>query len=44
MLADERRRLITERLRQAGSVSVAALEEEFGISPMTARREISRGF
>ena len=40
MLADERRRLIAERLRQAGSVSVATLEEEFGISPMTARRDL----
>src|SRR5438128_1566159 len=40
MLADERRRLIAERLRQDGSVSVATLEEEFGISPMTARRDL----
>src|SRR5437763_17153967 len=40
MLADERRRLIAERLRQAGSDSVASLEDEFGISPMTARRDL----
>lgn len=40
MLPDERRRLIAERLRQHGSVSVAALETEFGISPMTARRDL----
>src|SRR4051794_1908059 len=40
MLPDERRRLIAERLRQDGSVSVATLEEEFGISPMTARRDL----
>jgi DeoR/GlpR family transcriptional regulator of sugar metabolism len=40
VLADERRRLIADRLRQAGSVSVATLEEEFGISPMTARRDL----
>src|SRR4051795_8194646 len=40
MLPDERRRLIADRLRQHGSVSVATLEEEFGISPMTARRDL----
>jgi DeoR/GlpR family transcriptional regulator of sugar metabolism len=40
MLPDERRRLITERLRQHGSVSVSGLEAEFGISPMTARRDL----
>ena len=40
MLPDERRRLIAERLRQHGSVSVAALEAEFSISPMTARRDL----
>src|SRR3954451_24218915 len=40
MLPDERRRLIAERLRQDGSVSVATLEEEFGVSPMTARRDL----
>ena len=36
----ERRRLIAERLRSAGSVTVAALEAEFGVSPMTARRDL----
>jgi DeoR/GlpR family transcriptional regulator of sugar metabolism len=41
MLPDERRRLVAERLRVDGSVSVAALEEEFGISPMTARRDLA---
>src|SRR3712207_480594 len=40
MLPAERRRLIAERLRQLGSVSVSGLEEEFGISPMTARRDL----
>jgi DeoR/GlpR family transcriptional regulator of sugar metabolism len=40
MLPDERRRLIAERLRQQGSVSVSGLELEFGISPMTARRDL----
>jgi DeoR/GlpR family transcriptional regulator of sugar metabolism len=37
----ERRRLILERLREQGSVSTATLEEDFGISPMTARRDLS---
>jgi DeoR/GlpR family transcriptional regulator of sugar metabolism len=40
VIPDERRRLIADRLRQDGSVSVAALETEFGISPMTARRDL----
>jgi DeoR/GlpR family transcriptional regulator of sugar metabolism len=37
----ERRRMILELLREQGSVSVAALEERFGISPMTARRDLA---
>jgi DeoR/GlpR family transcriptional regulator of sugar metabolism len=40
LLPDERRRLIEERLRQHGSVSVSGLEAEFRISPMTARRDL----
>jgi DeoR family transcriptional regulator of aga operon len=40
ILPDERRRMIAQRLRRHGSVSVAALEAEFGISPMTARRDL----
>jgi DeoR/GlpR family transcriptional regulator of sugar metabolism len=40
ILPDERRRLIVERLRQRGSVSVAGLEAEFNVSPMTARRDL----
>ena len=40
ILPDERRRLIAQRLRQHGSVSVAGLEAEFKISPMTARRDL----
>jgi DeoR/GlpR family transcriptional regulator of sugar metabolism len=40
ILPDERRRMISELLRQHGSVSVSALESEFGISPMTARRDL----
>jgi DeoR/GlpR family transcriptional regulator of sugar metabolism len=37
----ERRRLILERLRERGSVTTATLEEDFDISPMTARRDLS---
>ena len=40
-LPDERRRLIAELLKEQGSVSVAALGEQFGISQMTARRDLS---
>jgi DeoR/GlpR family transcriptional regulator of sugar metabolism len=40
VLPGERRRLIEERLREQGSISVAALEAEFGISSMTARRDL----
>ena len=40
ILPDERRRMIAQRLRQHGSVSVAGLEAEFSISPMTARRDL----
>ena len=40
ILPAERRRLIAARLRQHGSISVAELEAEFGISPMTARRDL----
>ena len=37
----ERRRLILELLREHGSVSVNAVEEQFGVSPMTARRDLA---
>ena len=37
----ERRRLILELLREQGSVSVATVEEEFRVSPMTARRDLA---
>jgi DeoR/GlpR family transcriptional regulator of sugar metabolism len=36
----QRRQLIAERIREVGSVSVSALEAEFGVSPMTARRDL----
>ena len=41
MLAEARRREIAERLRAHGAVTVAELEELFGISPMTARRDLA---
>lgn len=37
----ERRRLILETLREHGSVSVGAVKERFGVSPMTARRDLA---
>jgi DeoR/GlpR family transcriptional regulator of sugar metabolism len=40
LLPDERRRLIAQRLREHGSVAVAELEARFGISAMTARRDL----
>jgi DeoR/GlpR family transcriptional regulator of sugar metabolism len=36
----QRRELIAETIRDAGSVSVAAVEAEYGVSPMTARRDL----
>lgn len=41
IVPEERRRLILEMLRQRRSISVAALEEQFAISPMTARRDLA---
>src|SRR4028119_2087715 len=38
LLPEERRLRLAERIRSAGSVTVAMIEEEVGISPMTARR------
>lgn len=40
LVPEQRRQLIAERLRESGSVSVAALEAEFGVSPTTARRDL----
>jgi len=40
MLPAERRRLIAARLQADGSVAVADLESEYGISAMTARRDL----
>ena len=41
MLAESRRAAIAELLRSSGSVTVAQLEQRFGVSPMTARRDLS---
>ena len=41
LLADARRAAIAERLRTTGSVTVAELEEQFGVSSMTARRDLA---
>jgi DeoR/GlpR family transcriptional regulator of sugar metabolism len=40
-LAETRRRAIEEHIRSAGAVSVAELEQRFGVSPMTARRDLA---
>jgi DeoR/GlpR family transcriptional regulator of sugar metabolism len=41
VLAESRRAAIVELLRSPGSVPVAQLEQRFGVSPMTARRDLS---
>lgn len=41
MMPEERRRRIARLVREAGSVSVALVEAEFGVSPMTARRDLA---
>jgi len=41
MIAEARRREIAERLHAAGTVSVAEVETLFGVSPMTARRDLA---
>jgi DeoR/GlpR family transcriptional regulator of sugar metabolism len=41
MLAESRRREIIETLRTTGSVTVSELEARFGVSAMTARRDLS---
>jgi DeoR/GlpR family transcriptional regulator of sugar metabolism len=40
VLAETRRRAIAEALRRTGSVTVAEVEASFGVSPMTARRDL----
>ncbi|MGH2701008.1 MAG: DeoR/GlpR family DNA-binding transcription regulator [Actinomycetota bacterium] len=41
LLPEERRRRIAERLQSTGSVTIAQLEGDFGISQMTARRDLA---
>src|SRR3954470_17871465 len=41
VLAETRRREIAERMRTTGAVTVAEVEERFGVSPMTARRDLA---
>jgi len=41
LVAGERRRRIAELIRAQGSVTVARLEEEYNVSPMTARRDLA---
>lgn len=41
LLAEVRRAEISERLRTAGSVTVSELETQYGISSMTARRDLA---
>lgn len=40
LVPEERRERIARLVKRTGSVRVAALEKEFGISPMTARRDL----
>jgi DeoR/GlpR family transcriptional regulator of sugar metabolism len=41
LMPAERQERIAERLRASGGVTVAALQAEFGVSPMTARRDLA---
>jgi DeoR/GlpR family transcriptional regulator of sugar metabolism len=41
VLAEARRRAITELLRSAGAVTVLELESRFDVSPMTVRRDLA---
>ena len=41
MLAEPRRRAIADLIRGAGAVTVAELESRFGVSSMTARRDLA---
>jgi DeoR/GlpR family transcriptional regulator of sugar metabolism len=40
ILPAERRRRVARLVRETGSVTVTGLEKEFGVSPMTARRDL----
>jgi len=41
VLAEARRAAIAEAIRNAGSISVAEVEQRFGVSSMTARRDLA---
>jgi DeoR/GlpR family transcriptional regulator of sugar metabolism len=41
LVPEERRRLILETLRERRSITVGAVELQFGVSPMTARRDLA---
>lgn len=41
LVPEERRRRIAQRIHEAGSVTISMLEAEFGVSPMTARRDLA---
>jgi DeoR family transcriptional regulator of aga operon len=41
LVPEERRRLILELLRERRSISVGTVEQQFGVSPMTARRDLA---
>jgi DeoR family transcriptional regulator of aga operon len=41
LVPEERRRLIVELLRERRSITVGAVEQQFGVSPMTARRDLA---
>lgn len=41
LIPEERRWQMEQRIRKAGSLTIAGLEEEFGVSPMTARRDLT---
>src|SRR3712207_8123692 len=40
-IPERRQQRIAELVRESGSVTVAALEREFGVSPATARRDLA---
>lgn len=40
LLAETRRQQIAQVIRDSGAISVAEVEERFGVSPMTARRDL----
>jgi DeoR/GlpR family transcriptional regulator of sugar metabolism len=41
LVPEERRRLILELLRERRSITVGTVEQQFGVSPMTARRDLA---